>query len=158
MGVEGLSDYLLSSQSNLSKKKHDIAPGSFVLIDGSEYVKYLIREARGKNINFLPELGGDYEALDNILRDDINLLKCSGLNVTIYIDLTSCRGHNSMEDLPMPQFLIPQLEATLQLLGVPIAHTTGSASREMAKDCGQANVDGEKSMQEVVTFCYGNNM
>ena len=157
MGLEGLLGYLVSS--NISKKKCAIVPRSCVLIDGHEYAQHLIQEARIRNINFLPELGGDYDALDNILREDANLLKSSELNITIYFCVDACTKEiSSYNNLPIPKLFLPQLEATFHSLGITIVHTATKVSSEMAKDCVRANCCAEKSMQEVVTFCYGNNM
>ena len=149
-----------------------------MLIDGFEYAEHIISSSRSRNINHL----GNYNILDNIIRDDLNSIKSSGLIVTMYLESTdrypfaeNIAGFNNMqnnmfrkqnsteelncrESLLSPTLFILQLKATLHSLGVQIIHTKGNSIQQMAKDCARANTYPKNLALDVITFCYGNNM
>ena len=80
MGVKGLQKYL---KKRIAATREVLPPGSILAIDGIGYLFDIVR----KSVDSQLSLGlGDYQQLDEIIRNELSALRAVGLNIVVFVD------------------------------------------------------------------------
>jgi hypothetical protein len=172
MGIHGMKRYLgLKYQC----PEEGFGHGSNLLIDGSGWLFYLLDE----DLSLQRQLGGSYDEIDKIVREELRHLQDMGFNLTVCLDgeqnrmkdaTTTKRRQRREEmwtnlfhatlgdsdkpivqkDLPIASLALNQLKCTLKSMDVEIIISDYEADQDIALLCLRRN-----SLSGLKSYCYG---
>jgi siroheme synthase (precorrin-2 oxidase/ferrochelatase) len=181
MGIKGLTRYLTAKCNKTLINKEVLPENSTLLIDGNGFMFYILSIPKVEN-SFNRELGGNYNILNEAIKEEIQKYLNAGLKVQVYFDgISRMKGETSekrlqermnmwtrlfnacnegeilkQDDLPVPPLVSTQFRMTLRSISeIEIIMCDEEADQELAKICCNKNINLEKGKE--LYYCYGND-